>query len=319
MGPINRPLELEWLEDFLALVDSGNFSRAAQARSIAQPALSRHIRALEEWVGVELVDRSRHPATTTPAGEVFLLSAKTVLASLLLARSQAHEAQSQSSRRLQFAATHALSLTFFPRWLQGIEQKLKLGTISMVSDSYLACEELILQQGVQFLLYHDHPALPSKLRGPAFECLHLGDDKLVPVSAANASGQLLHHLDAEQVPILTYSSASGLGQIMRAQLGLALDAERFDLVFTAHHAVLLKTLVLEGRGVAWLPQSLIEDELASNRLLIAGADKWCVALAIRLVRSSNRSNAAATALWEMQPKSNQYFGLRRSANAKTGA
>ncbi|MDB5843756.1 MAG: transcriptional regulator, LysR family, partial [Polaromonas sp.] len=38
MGPVNRPLDLEWLEDFLALADSGNFSRAAQARAIAQPA-----------------------------------------------------------------------------------------------------------------------------------------------------------------------------------------------------------------------------------------------------------------------------------------
>ena len=30
MGPGNRPLDLEWLEDFLALAESGNFSRAAQ-------------------------------------------------------------------------------------------------------------------------------------------------------------------------------------------------------------------------------------------------------------------------------------------------
>jgi DNA-binding transcriptional LysR family regulator len=38
MGPGNRPLDLEWLEDFLALADSGSFSRAAQLRTIAQPA-----------------------------------------------------------------------------------------------------------------------------------------------------------------------------------------------------------------------------------------------------------------------------------------
>lgn len=302
MGPINRPLELEWLEDFLALVDSGNFSRAAQARSIAQPALSRHIRALEEWVGVELVDRSRHPATTTPAGEVFLLSAKTVLASLVLARTQAHEAQSQSNSRLQFAATHALSLTFFPRWLQGIEQKLKLGAISMVSDSYRACEDLFLQQGVQFLLYHDHPALPSKLRGPEFEFLHLGDDKLVPVSATNSQGQLLHQLESEQVSILAYSLESGLGQIVQAQLGVALSAARFKRVFTAHHAVLLKTLALEGRGIAWLPQSLVQEELALGRLQMAGTEKWRVDVAIRLVRSTNPLNMAALALWETHPK-----------------
>ena len=54
MGPGNRPLDLEWLEDFLALAETGNFSRAAEARAIAQPAFSRHIRDLEDWVGVDV-------------------------------------------------------------------------------------------------------------------------------------------------------------------------------------------------------------------------------------------------------------------------
>jgi len=72
MGPGNRPLDMEWLEDFLALAESGNFSRAAQARAIAQPAFSRHIRSLEEWVGVDLFDRSAHPAGLTAAGQRFL-------------------------------------------------------------------------------------------------------------------------------------------------------------------------------------------------------------------------------------------------------
>ena len=68
MGPGNRPLDLDWLEDFIALAESGNFSRAAQARNIAQPAFSRHIKSLEEWVGVDLFDRTSHPVSLTAAG-----------------------------------------------------------------------------------------------------------------------------------------------------------------------------------------------------------------------------------------------------------
>src|SRR6185437_2438220 len=68
MGPGNRPLDMQWLEDVCALAETGSFSRAAEVRSIAQPAFSRHIRALEEWVGVELFDRSAHPTELTAAG-----------------------------------------------------------------------------------------------------------------------------------------------------------------------------------------------------------------------------------------------------------
>lgn len=64
-----RLLNLIWLDDFLTLAASGSFSRAAQERHMTQPAFSRRVRALEEWLGVVLFDRSTQPATLTEAGE----------------------------------------------------------------------------------------------------------------------------------------------------------------------------------------------------------------------------------------------------------
>ena len=300
MGPVNRPLDLEWLEDFLALAESGNFSRAAQARAIAQPAFSRHIRALEEWAGVELIDRARHPAAPTPAGEVFVVTARDVVLRLLQARTRAHEAHEQASRSLQFAATHGLSLAFFPRWLQQVEQQVQLGAIHMVSDSYQACEELMLQRRVQFLLCYGHPAVKTRLVPPEFGFACVGEDRLVPVSAPGAGGQPQHQIDGdaqEPLPVLAYSEASGLGQIMRDQLPGAFDAARFKPVMTSHHAVLLKTMALEGRGVAWLPHSLVAADLADGRLVGAASHEWSVPLEVRLFRATASLAPTAEAVW----------------------
>ena len=52
-----KTMNLSWLEDFLVLSASGNFSRAADERHMTQPAFSRRIRALEEWLGADLFDR----------------------------------------------------------------------------------------------------------------------------------------------------------------------------------------------------------------------------------------------------------------------
>lgn len=300
MGPVNRPLDLEWLEDFLALAESGNFSRAAQARAIAQPAFSRHIRALEEWAGVELIDRARHPAAPTPAGEVFVVTARDVVLRLLQARTRAHEAHEQAGRSLQFAATHALSLAFFPRWLQTVEQQLQLGAIHMVSDSYQACEELMLQRRVQFLLCYGHSAVKTRLLPPEFESACIGEDRLVPVTAPDAGGQPQHGIDGdahEPLPVLAYSQASGLGQIMRAQLPGVFDAVRFKPVMTSHHAVLLKTMALEGRGLAWLPHSLVSAEMADGRLVNAAGPEWSVPLEIRIFRATDSLAPTAEAVW----------------------
>ena len=114
MGPGNRPLDLDWLEDVIALAESGNFSRAAQARNIAQPAFSRHIKSLEEWGGVDLIDRTSHPVSLTAAGVKLRPQIEDTLHRLEAARNMARVAHEQAAISLQFAATHALSLTFFP-------------------------------------------------------------------------------------------------------------------------------------------------------------------------------------------------------------
>ena len=307
MGPGNRPLDLDWLEDFLALAESGNFSRAAQARHIAQPAFSRHIKSLEEWVGVELFDRAMHPVTLTAAGKRLLPDIEDALQRLEAARAHARAAHEQAAISLQFAATHALSLTFFPAWLSGIESQLpvgrKMGPIQMVSDSFAACEDVMLQRRAQFLLCHGHPAVANRLDDSLFTFAQVGKDRLIPVTAATSSGEPMHMLgraeNAATVPVLAYGEASGIGQIMRSVMKSQLEGGGLATVFTAHHAVLLKTMAIEGRGIAWLPHSLIAADLETKRLLQAGDERWTVPIEIRLFRPRSELTAAAEALWRV--------------------
>lgn len=72
-------METKWLEDFLCLAEKRSFSLAAGCRHVTQSALSRRIRALEEWAGVELIDRSCHPLQLTVAGQLFLEQARQLL------------------------------------------------------------------------------------------------------------------------------------------------------------------------------------------------------------------------------------------------
>ena len=64
-------MQTKWIDDLLAVAETQNFSRAAELRCITQSALSRRIKSLEEWMGVELVDRSTYPVQLTKAGQVF--------------------------------------------------------------------------------------------------------------------------------------------------------------------------------------------------------------------------------------------------------
>ncbi len=307
MGPDNRPLDLEWLEDFVALAESGSFSRAADARAIAQPALSRHMRSLEEWVGTELVDRSAHPVELTESGRKFLPLVRDVLASLEAARIKARHAQGDAATSLRFAVTHALSITFFPRWLGTLETRLQHGPVQTFADHSRACEDLMAQRRVQFVLCYGHRGVPGRLDDGRYPVVVLGDDTLLPVSAPAPDGSPRHDLDRDDtVAMLDYSDASGLGRILRAQLRHRLAAPaggkatpRVAAVFTAHNAFLLKTMALSGRGVAWLPGSLVADELQQRTLVTAGPATWQVPVDVRLYRQNAHMAPAAEALWRM--------------------
>ncbi|GAB2840147.1 hypothetical protein GCM10027277_03860 [Pseudoduganella ginsengisoli] len=52
----------------LSVSQTRSFSRSAEERGITQSALSKRIRALEQWGGADLVDRSSFPMALTPAG-----------------------------------------------------------------------------------------------------------------------------------------------------------------------------------------------------------------------------------------------------------
>jgi len=293
-------MNLSWLEDFLALAASGNFSRAAQDRHMTQPAFSRRIRALEDWLGVALFDRATHPVALTETGEWFRATAQEILGRVARVPDEARAVAAAGSATLRFAATHALSLTFLPQWLRGLESRTPIGPIQLVSDMLQQCEAWMQQGRVQFLLCHTHAQAPGRLDTPAYRSLKIGTDTLVPVCAPDRGGRPRHALAAgarKAVPMLAYSAESGLGRLVRALLGPALPRAKVEPVFTAHLAAVLKSMALDGRGVAWLPRSLVEAELGQRRLVEAGDAAWQVTADIRLFRASAAQTPAAEAFW----------------------
>lgn len=72
-------MELRQLEYFIAIVDSGAFSRAAMKLSVGQPVLSRQIKALENEFGVDLYHRTGRGIVLTEAGKLLERYARGIL------------------------------------------------------------------------------------------------------------------------------------------------------------------------------------------------------------------------------------------------
>ncbi|WP_332672062.1 LysR substrate-binding domain-containing protein [Aromatoleum sp.] len=209
-------------------------------------------------------------------------------------------AESQSAT-LRFAATHALSFTFLPGWLRAIESRIAMGPVRLVSDVLQRCEAMLLHGEVQFVLSHAHPQVPGALQAQGYPSLVVGADRLVPVSAPDADGRPRHALvadGAEQpVTLLSYSPESGMDRLLHEVLGPKLARLPAHSAFTAHLSSVLRTMALDGRGIAWLPDSLVADDVAAGRLVEAGAREWSIPMEVRLYRDRAPLGQAGEDFW----------------------
>ncbi|MEB0041319.1 MULTISPECIES: LysR family transcriptional regulator [unclassified Pseudomonas] len=286
-------MELVWLEDFNALADSGNFSRAAELRHVTQPAFSRRIRALETWVGVDLFERTTQGAALTEAGKHMLTSAQEMTRRLYQMRLDAREVAGKQVRTLHFAATHSLSFTFFPGWIRGIERGAPIEALRLLSDSMMVCEQMLLHGEVQFLLCHQHPDVPPRFAADQFHSKAVGGDVLTPLRAAD----FLAEGDSAPLQHLAYTAESGLGRIVGARLQGEHSPPALNTVFSSHLAAVLLSMALEGKGIAWLPRSLAEQEVSSGKLVRALDERWDIPVEIRLFRPNAALSDFAEDFW----------------------
>lgn len=97
------------IEAFAAVVDRGSFTAAATALQTAKSSVSETVRALEERMGVRLLERTTRRVRPTEAGAAFYRHCRRLLDDLANARNEAQVAHKQPAGRLRIAAPDAFA------------------------------------------------------------------------------------------------------------------------------------------------------------------------------------------------------------------
>ncbi len=109
-------IDVKPLRYFVALAEALHFGRAAAQLHISQPPLSRQLAALEESIGVMLIERSPQKVTLTAAGHQFYADAKSILALLAQAEKNAQAAEKGSTGTLTIGFTMCAAYSVVPRY-----------------------------------------------------------------------------------------------------------------------------------------------------------------------------------------------------------
>jgi DNA-binding transcriptional LysR family regulator len=294
-------METRWLEDFLVLAETGSFTRSAEVRHLTQPAFSRRIRALESWIGTELIDRTAYPTTLTPAGEVFREQAVTMLNQIQSTRALLQGMKPLPEDTFAFSVPHTLSFSFFPKWLTELEEQ--FGSLacrlqaSNVHDALLA----LVEGGTDLLMCYHHPKKPVELEEGRYLGLKLGVERLRPYVRADKARQPLHLLPGsleQPVPFLGYAPNAYFRLMTELILENAPEPCHLKQRYETDMAEGLKHMALAGHGVAFLPHSAVAREVRNGQLVAAAGPGWEVEMDIRLYRSRKASRPALEAFWQ---------------------
>ena len=128
-------MELRHLRYFLAVVEEGSLSTAAERRlHTSQPSLSRQIRDLEYQVGAELLSRSVHGVELTPAGEGFLDHARVALMHVDAAVETARRAAQPPSKTFAIGFQTGHEMNWLPQAMHVLHDELQDIHVTVSSD-----------------------------------------------------------------------------------------------------------------------------------------------------------------------------------------
>ena len=186
-------MELRHLRYFVAVAEELHFGHAAKRLNISQPPLSAQIAALEDELGVRLLDRSKRHVLLTEAGRRFLAEARIALAQAVHAAEVAQRAQRGDLGELRIGLYASAPLTL------GVSGALaafraELPGVTLLLRELNSSAQLEQLQGraldLGFIRQHDRPSLPS-----GFAALEVVREPLVALLPAT------HRLAAEDTPL----------------------------------------------------------------------------------------------------------------------
>jgi DNA-binding transcriptional LysR family regulator len=258
-------INLRHLISFIAVTESLNFSRAAEELSIAQPAVSQQIRALEKELGVALFDRVGKKVTLTDAGRALLPYARQILALVEAAENEVRERGQLKRGRTSLGAPPTVStyilpaqLTHFKQEHPGLEVLLReAGTETLLTS---------VEDGKLDLAIVSTDVLPDSLESIPF----LEEAYVLAVSARHpflGKRQTIKMADLASEPFILFPEGYTLRDVTLSACRRAGFEPKVALDGGAMQSAL--EFVGAGLGVAIVPELALTDVTSIHALQIA--------------------------------------------------
>lgn len=254
---INLPLHK--IQSLVCLAEAGSFHGAAARLGISQPAVSAHIRALEERVGVPLVYRTTRLVTLTPEGKAFAARALRAFGELELATQDLQDLSAAQRGRVTVACIPPLMSLIMPRVIRTLEVRYP-SIEARLRDAISSQLDALVRGGEAEI------GIGPRRAGSGLAFDRLQRDDFVAVVPRDHPLAKLHEVGLVELvsyPLIANSRDTNARQMINQALQRLRRSvtPRFELI----HYSSIGRFVEAGLGVTVLPHTAF-DALANERL-----------------------------------------------------
>ncbi|MBZ0278552.1 MAG: LysR family transcriptional regulator [Anaerolineae bacterium] len=285
-------LNLNKLEIFALVVETGSFSGAAERLLLKQPAVSQHIQDLEASLGTKLFKRGRRGVALTPAGDTLYAYTQRILQLVAEAESAVTDVRHIKRGQAHIGATPGVSMYLLPGWMRTFQRA--------YPNLTMALETGVTTRIVNGVLAHrlDVGLIEGEIEGlqtPQLASLILRDIDLFVIV-----GKGHDWCSAENVPL---EALDGQPFITRTQ-----DSQTrrwIDSLFTAHgvkprivaefdNPEAIKQAVASGIGITILPEYAVTHEQARRVVRAVNITDVTLRRTLKLIWDESRPFAPVT-------------------------
>jgi LysR family transcriptional regulator, nitrogen assimilation regulatory protein len=285
-------MELRQLRYFIAIADSGAFSKAAERVFVAQSALSHQIAQLEDELGASLFHRSRRGVELTDAGSRFLPHAVSILRQADDAVASVRSGTDTPTGKVVFGIPHSASNALALPLLRAVREQLPQVQLELTEELTGNLSKQLRTGQINLAVLFDDGHLGE------FACTPLLRERICLIEPAQtaATGKArktrITLKQALAKPLTLPASPHGVRPIIEeaaAQAGLPAPVVEADISSIS----ILRTTLLAGLGRTLLPVMPLRAEIDSGRLVATEVGSPPLARTLMLCAASHIPPSAA--------------------------
>lgn len=256
-------MELAQIEAFVRTAREGNFTRAAAALNLTQPAVSTRVSLLEAQLGGSLFERHGRTLALTPLGEQFLPYAERLLTVLADGVGAVHSYQRGQAGQVKIAAPTPFLLAFLVESLADFRYQHPTVDVMIRERNKTTILEMLHDYTVTLGLVNA-PVLDKRL----LQLFRLEDRIRAVAAAGHPLAQVSEALHMEDLYRHTVFRVSMFPE-MTAFIDAAAEAGRVGSggAVIAIPMVMARRLVALGQGVTFLPEHYVKRDVEAGELV----------------------------------------------------